>query len=205
MLQVAPALLQHPSTSVRAAAVDFIAAAAYFLTPADVYAHLLPLVMPAVTSEPAALTSQAAIVQQLPQQLQQAALERTGLGSNSSPSKAPGSRQGPGSYTASDVSASSASSLKRAGASPLAGIPAIAAMMLTFRALICCSLEMACPFLAASSSAGCRLLLISASNAAVTSVHGMQLYTMPNFHMLIVSIPLESVGHVHWLRLFFVE
>ena len=145
ILQVAPALLQHPSTSVRAAAVDFTAAAAHFLMPADVYAHLLPLVMPAVTTEPAALTSQAAIVQQLPQQLQQATLERTGLGSSASPSKALGSRQGPGSYTASDVSASSASSLKRAGASPLTGIHAIAATLLAFRMLVCCPYAMSCP------------------------------------------------------------
>ncbi|KAL3131972.1 hypothetical protein ABBQ38_007667 [Trebouxia sp. C0009 RCD-2024] len=119
--KVAPALLQHPSASVRAAAVDFVAAAAHFLAPADVYAHLLPLVMPAVTAEPAALTSQAAIVEQLPQQLQQAALDRAGLGSSASPSNALGSRQVPGSHTASDVSVSSASSLRRAGASPLAG------------------------------------------------------------------------------------
>lgn len=123
LLQVAPALLQHPCASVRAAAVDFIAAAAHFLAPADVYAHLLPLVMPAVTAEPAALTCQAAIVEQLPQQLQQAALERSGLGSSASPSNALGSRRVPGSHTASDVSVSSASSLRRAGASPLAGIP----------------------------------------------------------------------------------
>lgn len=120
---MAPALLQHPSASVRAAAVDFVAAAAHFLAPADVYAHLLPLVMPAVTAEPAALTSQAAIVEQLPQQLQQAALDRAGLGSSASPSNALGSRQVPGSHTASDVSVSSASSLRRAGASPLAGTP----------------------------------------------------------------------------------
>ena len=156
-MQVAPALLQHPSTSVRAAAVDFIAAAAHFLTPADVYAHLLPMVMPAVTTEPAALTSQAAIVQQLPQQLQQAALKRTGLGSSASPSKAPGSRQGPGSYTASDVSVSSASSLKRAGASPLAGAHAIGSMLLTFRMLVCWPFAMSCTFLAASSLAACHL------------------------------------------------
>ena len=141
VLQVAPALLQHPSTSVRAAAVDFIAAAAHFLTPADVYAHLLPLVMPAVTTEPAALTCQAAIVQQLPQKLQQAALTRTGLGSTASPSKALGSRPGPKSHTASDVSVSSASSLKRAGASPIAGIPAIVAMLLNLRMLVCCPLQ----------------------------------------------------------------
>lgn len=123
MVQVVPALLQHPSASVRAAAVDFVSAAAHFLAPADVYAHLLPLVMPAVTAEPAALTSQAAIVEQLPQQLQQSALERTGLESSASPSKALGSRRGPGSHTVSDVSVSSASSLKRANASPLAGTP----------------------------------------------------------------------------------
>ena len=145
VLQVAPALLQHPSTSVRAAAVDFIAAAAHFLTPADVYAHLLPLVMPAVTTEPAALTSQAAIVQQLPQQLQQAALTRTGLGSTASPSKALGSRQGPGSYTASDVSVSSASSLKRAGASPIAGIHCCNAAELENACLL--PLPMPCTFL----------------------------------------------------------
>ena len=140
VVQVVPALLQHRHTSVRAAAVEFVAAAANFLTPADVYAHLLPLVMPAVTAEPAALTSQAAIVQQLPQQLQQAALERTGLGSSASPSKALGSRRGPGSNTASDVSVSSASSLRRAGASPLAGINPIAAMSLTFNIVLCTSL-----------------------------------------------------------------
>lgn len=123
MTQVAPSLLQHPSASVRAAAVDFIAAAAHFLTPADAYAHLLPLVMPAVTAEPAALTSQAAIVEQLPQQLQQAALEKSNLGSSVSPSNAVGSRRGPGSHTASNVSLSSASSLRQTGASPLAGTP----------------------------------------------------------------------------------
>lgn len=147
LLQVAPALLQHPSASVRAAAVDFIAAAANFLTPADVYAHLLPLVMPAVSTEPAALTSPAAIVQQLPHQLQQAALERTGLGSSASPSKA---LRGPGSYTASDVSASSASSLKRAGASPLAGMHTPTAMLLTFTLLFCCPSAMVCTCLVVS-------------------------------------------------------
>ena len=77
--QVAPALLQHHSPSVRAAAVDFISAAATLLTPPDVYAHLLPLVIPALTSTPASLTSQAAIVEQLPQQLQQGILEGPAL------------------------------------------------------------------------------------------------------------------------------
>lgn len=70
--QVLPSLLQHRSASVRAATVDFISAAANLLSPADAYAHLLPLVLPAVTAAPAALTSQTAVVEQLPQQLQQA-------------------------------------------------------------------------------------------------------------------------------------
>lgn len=134
-------MLQHPCASVRAAAVDFIAAAAHFLNPADVYAHLLPLVMPAVSTEPAALTSAAAIVQQLPHQLQQGALERTGLGFSASPSKA---LRGPGSYTASDVSVSSASSLKRGGASPLAGMHATTAMLLTFSRHFCCPCAVSC-------------------------------------------------------------
>lgn len=55
---MAPALLQHASVSVRAAAIDFVAAAASFLPPPDVYAHLLPMVLPALTSEPASLSSQ---------------------------------------------------------------------------------------------------------------------------------------------------
>ena len=120
-LQVAPALLQHPSTSVRAAAVDFVAAAASFLSPPDVYAHLLPLVIPAVTSEPASLTSQTAIVEQLPKQLQQGILERPGLGSSKAPSVALGSRRAPGSHAASETSVSSVSSLQKAARSPRAG------------------------------------------------------------------------------------
>ena len=52
-------LLQHASVSVRAAAVDFVAAAAGFLSPPDVYAHLMPMVLPALTAEPASLASQA--------------------------------------------------------------------------------------------------------------------------------------------------
>ena len=118
--QVAPALLQHPSASVRAAAVDFVSAAASFLSPADVYAHLLPLVTPAVTAEPASLTSQEAIVEQLPKQLQQGILERPGVG-GSSPAPSLGSRRPPGSHAASDASVSSASSIRRAGRSPKLG------------------------------------------------------------------------------------
>ena len=58
MMQVAPVLLEHTSASVRAAAVDFVAAAAGFLSPPDVYAHLMPMVLPALTAEPASLSSQ---------------------------------------------------------------------------------------------------------------------------------------------------
>ena len=47
------AKLQHSdSTAVRAAASDFIAAAARSLSPAETYALLTPLVMPAMASEP---------------------------------------------------------------------------------------------------------------------------------------------------------
>ena len=121
VLQVAPALLQHPSVSVRSAAVEFISAAASFLSPPDLYAHLLPLITPAVTSEPASLTSQQAIVEQLPKQLQQRSLERARVGSSNTPSLGVGSRRPLGSYAPSDASVSSASSLKRAGKSPKSG------------------------------------------------------------------------------------
>ena len=60
-MQVAPVLLEHTSASVRAAAVDFVAAAAGFLSPPDVYAHLMPMVLPALTAEPASLSSQVCI------------------------------------------------------------------------------------------------------------------------------------------------
>ncbi|BDA42626.1 probable phosphoinositide 3-kinase regulatory subunit 4 [Coccomyxa sp. Obi] len=51
------AKLQHSSsTAVRAAASDFIAAAARSLSPAETYALLTPLVMPAMASEPVLMT-----------------------------------------------------------------------------------------------------------------------------------------------------
>lgn len=43
--------------SVRAAAVEFVAAAAEQLPPADVYALLLPVVAPALACEPASLAN----------------------------------------------------------------------------------------------------------------------------------------------------
>ena len=124
-LQVAPALLQHPSTSVRAAAVDFVCAAAAFLTPPDVYAHLTPLLTPALTAEPASLTSQSAIVEQLPKQLQQGILDRSGPGTSEVPSVGFGARRAPGSFAASDASASSVSSLRRTAVSPNSGRPRV--------------------------------------------------------------------------------
>jgi phosphoinositide-3-kinase regulatory subunit 4 len=51
------AKLQHcASTAVRAAASDFIAAAARSLSPAETYALLTPLVMPAMATEPVIMT-----------------------------------------------------------------------------------------------------------------------------------------------------
>lgn len=44
------------STAVRAAAAEFIAAAARSLTPAETFAVLTPLVMPAMASEPVLMT-----------------------------------------------------------------------------------------------------------------------------------------------------
>lgn len=46
---------QSPSTAVRAAAVRYIAAAAGRLSPAEVYAQLLPLVRPQLREEPLSL------------------------------------------------------------------------------------------------------------------------------------------------------
>ncbi len=51
------AKLQHTaSTAMRAAASDFIAAAARSLSPAETYALLTPLVMPAMATEPVIMT-----------------------------------------------------------------------------------------------------------------------------------------------------
>lgn len=44
--------------SVRAAAVEFVAAAARVLSPAEGYAQLLPLLQPALLEEPSSLTSE---------------------------------------------------------------------------------------------------------------------------------------------------
>ena len=46
--------------SVRAAAVEFVAAAASVLSSAEAYAQLLPLLQPALLEEPSSLTSQKA-------------------------------------------------------------------------------------------------------------------------------------------------
>ena len=62
---MAPTLLQHTSTSVRAAAILFVSAAARHLSQADCYSFLLPLVLPALDSEPAGLEHPDAIAHQL--------------------------------------------------------------------------------------------------------------------------------------------
>ena len=54
-------MLQHSERSVRAAAVDFIAAAAGALGPADVHVRLVPLVSKAVHAESLTLLSPPAL------------------------------------------------------------------------------------------------------------------------------------------------
>ena len=62
---MAPTLLQHTCTSVRAAAILFVSAAARHLSQADCYAFLLPLVLPALDAEPPGLEHPDAIAEQL--------------------------------------------------------------------------------------------------------------------------------------------
>ncbi|GAB4818761.1 hypothetical protein N2152v2_005807 [Parachlorella kessleri] len=58
-------LLQSPSTAVRSAAVQFVVAAAGQLSPAEVFAQLLPLVRPQLTQEPLSLEAPALLVRAL--------------------------------------------------------------------------------------------------------------------------------------------
>ena len=59
--QVSARFLRHHSAAVRAAAVDFTAEAAAALSPAELYAHALPALLPALRYEPVSLRDVAAL------------------------------------------------------------------------------------------------------------------------------------------------
>ena len=60
--QVSARFLRHHSAAVRAAAVEFTVEAAAALSPAELYAHALPALLPALRCEPVSLRDASALV-----------------------------------------------------------------------------------------------------------------------------------------------